>query len=232
MRQFLDGWCGLWSAVDDTFMSINILGTTYRANYMINTFKGLTLPYCVFTMFYFNHWTPTSWIYTALHGSYGIGWVIKDVIFPDRNFQQPRSIFYNCVGAFFLAMYWSGFFLLCSSKTERPLSVLISSILMYNMGALLMFGSDCQKYFILQNKKGLISTGFFYYLRNPNYLGEILIYGSFGLIANSKVFWGWLSFVWFCFFSKNIWAKEKSLKKKDGAKEYFARSYAIIPGLW
>jgi protein-S-isoprenylcysteine O-methyltransferase Ste14 len=42
-----------------------------------------------------------------------------------------------------------------------------------------MLVSDAQKYFVLQNKRGLITDGMFSYIRHPNYLGEMMIYGSF-----------------------------------------------------
>ncbi|CAN0583287.1 unnamed protein product [Ectocarpus sp. 12 AP-2014] len=37
----------------------------------------------------------------------------------------------------------------------------------------LMIGADCQKYYTLKLAPGkLITTGFFKYVRSPNYLGE------------------------------------------------------------
>jgi steroid 5-alpha reductase family enzyme len=36
-----------------------------------------------------------------------------------------------------------------------------------------------QKYFVLRARKGLITDGLFMLCRNPNYLGEMMIYGSF-----------------------------------------------------
>jgi hypothetical protein len=57
-------------------------------------------------------------------------------------------------------------------------------------GVLLHYGSDAQKYFTLKYKKGLLTEGFFSRSRNPNYLGEILIYLSFAMLAQH-----WLPFV-------------------------------------
>ena len=46
-----------------------------------------------------------------------------------------------------------------------------------------MLGSDGQKYFMLREKKGLIFDGFNKKTRNPNFLGEIMLYASFNVIA-------------------------------------------------
>ena len=46
-----------------------------------------------------------------------------------------------------------------------------------------MLGPDAQKYFVLREKKGLITHGFNALSRNTNYLGEIMIYASFNVIA-------------------------------------------------
>ena len=43
---------------------------------------------------------------------------------------------------------------------------------------------DAQKYYTLQNKKQLITDGMFRYIRSPNYLGEVMIYSSYALLAN------------------------------------------------
>lgn len=47
-----------------------------------------------------------------------------------------------------------------------------------------MIQLDAQKYYVLQIQKGLITNGMFAYVRHPNYLGEMMIYLSFALLAN------------------------------------------------
>ena len=50
-------------------------------------------------------------------------------------------------------------------------------------GVFLHYVSDAQKFFVLQLRKGLIQDGLFARTRNPNYLGEILIYGGFAVAS-------------------------------------------------
>ena len=57
------------------------------------------------------------------------------------------------------------------------------AVLLYCVGMILMLGTDGQKYFTLQIKRGLITNGFNALSRNTNYLGEIMIYSSFNVIA-------------------------------------------------
>ena len=55
-----------------------------------------------------------------------------------------------------------------------------------------MIQLDAQKYYVLQIQKGLITNGMFAYVRHPNYLGEMMIYLSFALLANVlNSRWSW-----------------------------------------
>ena len=95
-----------------------------------------------------------------------------------------------------------------------------------------MIGSDAQKYFTLQLKKELIATGFFSRTRNPNYLGEILIYLSFGILAESYVVYGFLILVWMLLFHANMIGKEVSMTKKEGYGDYKKASYYLLPKIF
>jgi Protein of unknown function (DUF1295) len=59
-----------------------------------------------------------------------------------------------------------------------------------NLGCTVMIDDDAQKYFSLRLKPGLITDGMFRHVRHPNYLGEMMVYGSFALMV-----WHWLPFV-------------------------------------
>ncbi|MFT7413307.1 MAG: hypothetical protein ACI9J4_001679 [Paraglaciecola sp.] len=61
---------------------------------MIDFFKGVTAPVMLALLVYFEQWeNVTAWIYLALHGTYGVLWVLKSRIFGDKQWEQPcRSI--------------------------------------------------------------------------------------------------------------------------------------------
>ena len=52
----------------------------------INLQKGGMIIYLLAEMIYFDNWTLGSWLYLALHGSYGMFWIFKDYTFPDASF--------------------------------------------------------------------------------------------------------------------------------------------------
>ena len=98
----------------------------------------------------------------------------------------------------------------------------------YLTGLFLMVCSDLQKYYTLKyGPRRLINDGFFKMTRNPNYLGEILIYNSFAIIANGWEFWIVLAVAYTLVFGLRMLAKEYSLMRKEGWREY--DSYMLLP---
>ena len=56
--------------------------------WVINFQKLATIPlFGVFIAWYHNT-SAAAWIYLAMHGTYGVVWVIKDLAFPDPNFHK------------------------------------------------------------------------------------------------------------------------------------------------
>jgi hypothetical protein len=96
------------------------------------------------------------YFYVVLHGSYGIAWIVKDIIFPDRKLMEKHSIASN-IGLFiFLACYWTIPIPLAAGYgiTHPSLERIIAVILMFIMGLTLMLGSDYQKAIRLKQKPG------------------------------------------------------------------------------
>ena len=93
----------------------------------------------------------------------------------------------------------------------------------------MMLLADSQKYYTLKYKKGLISDGLMKYTRNPNYLGEIMLYAAFVVLVNDMVSYACVMQVWLITFTLKIYEKELSLRKKEGWKEYSQRSWVLLP---
>lgn len=79
--------------------------TRYPIRYVINFFKAGMLPFCLLLMLFNDNFGDRAILYTALHGAYGIIWVLKDVIFGDPSFKIPGTISSNLFVASFLASY-------------------------------------------------------------------------------------------------------------------------------
>ena len=74
--------------------------------YVINFQKAGTLPFIYFLMTYYNNYSNGCYLYLALHGSYGIVWILKDLTFPDASFQRKASIIPLGSLAVVLMAYW------------------------------------------------------------------------------------------------------------------------------
>ena len=204
-----------------------------KQSWFINLQKGGTGLFVYWLMNKYNNHTPTAYAYLALHGSYGLAWLLKEAIFPDPNWQTKVTIL-GAVNAWaaVLGLYWVAPYLLISSGTQVSSQVICGSTGLYAIGLFLMIGSDCQKYFTLKIKRGLITNGFFSKIRHPNYLGEMMIYGSFAILANHKEPWYVLAWVWLGLFNKNISNKEESMSRYPEWKAYKKRSWKLVPLLF
>ena len=97
-------WISFWGGVREILMNPPSCGITIRFNKVINFHKGMVPIYCLLCMYYFDYWASkknpfffifflgfnwkfsflflaTAWIYLAIHGSYGICWILKDITF-------------------------------------------------------------------------------------------------------------------------------------------------------
>ena len=51
------------------------------------------MPFLIFgMMLYFDNFSLAAWLYLALHGSYGLIWVMKDYTFPDASLQRKVTL--------------------------------------------------------------------------------------------------------------------------------------------
>lgn len=206
--------------------------------WVINFQKGGTLPYVLALMTWYNHWGPTAWLYAALHGSYGLLWLMKDQLFPDANWER-RITLPSAVMCFLVILgpYWMAPWLIARGKLEVGPMRQALCVFSYVIGVVLMMAADTQKYFQLRERrllgapKRLLSDGWFSRSRNPNYLGEMLVYGGFAGLCPDLRPWLVLAYVWTLVFGRNILQKEQSLRRKPGFAEYESRSGLLLPDL-
>jgi protein-S-isoprenylcysteine O-methyltransferase Ste14 len=222
-----------------TWLSQDFLGgpRPWKLAWIVNFQKGGTFLFLGALMLFYGNGTPAAWLYLALHGTYGLAWLMKDLAFPDPGF-QVRVTIGGGINAFLLVLgpYWSFGWLLISgtSRPAYPLAdpawfALCTSLCLLGCG--LMLAADAQKYFTLRLRPGLITDGLHRWVRHPNYLGEMMVYGSFALLA-----WHWfpplvLAFVWGFVFAPNMIRKEASLARHPGWAEYRRRTWWVLPPL-
>jgi protein-S-isoprenylcysteine O-methyltransferase Ste14 len=204
---------------------------TLKIRHAINLHKALTALVVVTLMLLYQNFSLGPWIYLALHGNYGLMWLVKDSLYPDRQFEQELPLSASVTTFLLLMLYWVPPFLLIRSGMIPPLPIVAIAVSLNLWGIFLHYASDAQKYFTLKYQPGLISEGLFARCRNPNYLGEILIYFSFALLSLH-----WQSFLILAgfvagIFVPNMLKKDQSLSRYPGFAAYKARSGLIIPKL-
>jgi len=205
-----------------------------KQKFFIDTHKGATFAAILCMMFFFNQWqNPTAWIYLALHGTYGLLWVLKSLIFPDKQWEQKTSLGYGIYIWSGLSLYWIAPFIITSRAITSPAWLVAVSIVLYTIGVFLHFTADMQKYIELKYNPGqLITDGLLSRVRNINYFGELLIYFGFSLLAMH-----WLPIVVIILFMIIIWApnmikKDQSLSRYPGFAQYKKRTNLFIPFLF
>ncbi|MGD1854465.1 MAG: DUF1295 domain-containing protein [Leptolyngbyaceae cyanobacterium] len=202
-----------------------------KIKYFINLHKGATVFVVLALMLVYQNFSLGPWVYLALHGTYGGLWLLKDKLYPDKQWEQEVSLPMGIVGFATVCLYWVAPFLLISSGVEPPLPLASVAIALNILGIFLHYVSDAQKYYTLKYTSGLITEGFFARCRNTNYLGEILIYLSFAILAMH-----WLPFVILGgfiagIFVPNMLKKDKSLSRYPEFATYKTNSGLIVPKL-
>jgi protein-S-isoprenylcysteine O-methyltransferase Ste14 len=205
-----------------------------KLRHIINAQKAGTGLFTIYLMGYFNNYNLGSWLYLALHGTYGILWLLKDMTYPDPNFNRTASPFAHAAVGIVLVMYWYLPYIMVSGEgIQNPTGVrVVVCVFLLAIGSALMLVSDAQKYYTLKFKQGLISDGMFAYTRNPNYLGEIMIYLSFAICTGHLLAYSILVSIWLILFVTLMLNKERSLRKKKGWEEYSRRSWMLLPKIW
>ena len=63
-----------------------------KQKFFIDSHKGITFIAILTMMAIYHEWSSvTAWVYLAMHGSYGLLWVLKSRIFPDKQWEQNAA---------------------------------------------------------------------------------------------------------------------------------------------
>lgn len=220
-------------------LSQDLLGgpRPWKLAWVINFQKAGTLPFVLLLMWWAGDFSTDAWVYLGLHGSYGLLWLMKDLAFPDRNWQRRVTIAGGLM-AFLLVLgpYWL-FPVILIVQPFGPIPeaepwLLGTAITVYAVGVGIMLSADAQKHFTLRVQHGLITDGLHRYVRHPNYLGEIMVYGSFALLVRHWLPWVVLAAIWLLVFWPNMAMKEHSMSRYEGWPAYRRRTGWLLPKLW
>ncbi|MGN4986482.1 methyltransferase family protein [Aeromonas hydrophila] len=203
-----------------------------QVRHFINAHKILTPLVVLGLMIYYGCWSETAWLYLALHGTYCFLWMIKDRTFPDRRFEEKIHPLAGFIFVFFmLGGYWVAPFIIIYQKVSAPAWLIGAATFLTIFGIFLHYVSDAQKYTTLKIKKGLITTGLFSLTRNPNYLGEMMIYLGFAILAQS-----WLPILvllyWWAFFIRNMIKKDQSMARYPEFAEWKESTGLLFPKIF
>lgn len=200
----------------------------------IDSQKGFTPIFFLILMAVFRQWdNPTACVYLALHGSYGLLWVMKSKIFPDKTWERQVSWAYGLISWLGLCLYWVGGWIVFSQAVQAPAWWLGACVSIYVFGVFFHFAADMQKHTSLKtNPDHLINDGLFGRVRNMNYFGELLIYAGFGLLAMHwlpiAILLLWVAVIWL----PNMSRKDRSLARYPDFEAYRARTSRFIPFIY
>lgn len=221
------------------YLSQDFLGgpKILKLSWVINFQKAGTFAFVGFLMFWYQKTTPAAWVYLALHGTYGFCWLLKHFTFRDPGW-EVRITFGGALMSFLLVLgpYWLFPYLLISGHASAGASspswaFLAFCIAWHTFGLVLMVGSDCQKFFTLKYKRGLITEGFFRYIRHPNYTGEMMLYSAYAFLVQHWLPWLILAWIWLALFLVNMLNKEASMSRYPEWASYRSRTGMLLPRL-
>lgn len=206
------------------------LKNIFPLNTIINISKAGVFLFTFFGMIYFNNYSKAAWCYLALHGSYGVIWIAKDLIFGDKGFKIKVNIIVAITLIVVLLLYYTMSFMIVTKRCDQNPSDerIFICFFLYILGVVLMIATDVQKYVVLEYKKGLIDNYLLKNNRNTNFFGEMMLYSSFAILTTSYIPFAILISIWSTVFVSRIWTKERSLMKKEGYIKYKKNSYILL----
>ena len=229
-QKSVPAWAGLVSRLSGYFTEDFLGGPKHlKQAWVIDFHKVVTLFLIYALMHHFDNFSTEAWVYLGLHGVYGYCWMVKDLAFRDGSF-NIRVTYGGALMTYLLLIgwYWLLPYLFIAEHLQPSGELLFAAIVLHTLGITWMIAADCQKHFSLKYHKGLITEGVFSYTRNPNFLGEIMIYGAYAILVNHWI--GYAVLAWGCFFFLvRMLVKDASISRYPEWDNYQAQSSLLIP---
>lgn len=203
-----------------------------KHKYWIDSHKGATAPFVLGLIAWYHAWdNVVAWIYLALHGTYGVLWLLKSRYYGDKSWEREVPLYLGLGTWFALSLYWISPWLIVSGRANvAPPWFLCVCISMYTFGVFLHFASDMQKHMSMSHRRGtLLTEGLWGLVRNPNYLGELLIYLGFSLLPMHWIPLAALALIVGSVWIPNMIKKDKSLSRYPEFNQYKSQTKLIIP---
>lgn len=206
-------------------------GEALKVKDVIDFYKASSPVILLFIMLY-NHKEGdiTCCIYLAMQSAYGVLWYTKSHYFGDHMWDKPFENLTSFIACNFVLITNYSYILVLTTHDYNWHPLYLSlCIFIFTIGVFLHFVSDMQKRTQLKYKSKLIVDGLFTYCRNPNYLGELCIYGSFNMLALNAI-----SFLLFALLFCMVWwprmrEKDVSLSRYAGFGKYSGSSGLLFP---
>lgn len=205
-----------------------------KHKFYIDTHKGANAVAILALIAAYDAWhNETAWIYLALHGTYGLLWILKSKLFGDKNWEQEVDLSLGLGTWLALTAYWIGPWVIVRDDLHAAPWLLALCVAMWGLGVFLHFASDMQKHSHMKLAPGtLLRDGLWSRLRNPNYFGELLIYLSFCLLSRHPLpmlaLGAMIAGVWL----PNMLKKDRSLSRYPEFAAWKERSWLFVPGLF
>ncbi len=175
-------------------------------------------------------------IYLSLHISYCCWWLLEQWLFPARRQQvfTEKADFATFIAVIlFVGVFYAlpGYFAFTNPQPISYLSVAIA-LPLYIFGSLINTAADVQKMVAKEMGASLVQNGSWRFLRHINYLGDIMRYTSFSVVAG--FLWAFLlPIVIVLLYLQRISQKETSMMAKyPEFVDYKKSSSRLIPWIW
>lgn len=202
----------------------------------INTAKIITILCLISLALIYGINDTRQLIYLCLHISYCLWWLLEQWLFPQRR-QQLFTEKVGVITFIFVLLFVGIFYALpgyLAFTNPNPISYLTIAIALplYIFGSLINTGADIQKMVAKSRNSGLVKDGIWRFVRHVNYLGDLMRYTSFSIVAGQL--WAFLvPGIITLLYLQRIKQKEEAMAEKyPEFSAYQQNSSRLLPWIW